>query len=168
MQIPFLDLYRINERQRTEITDAINQVIDSGWYIQGQANQAFCSNFAKFCGCKYVLGVANGLDALKLIIQGYGFGEGDEIIVPSNTFIASILAISQTGCTPILVEPDLMTYTIDPVLVEQAITSKTKAIMVVHLYGQVGPMEALWYGRFLACLIPQKKLRKKIRKHFTR
>ena len=101
-------------------------------------------NFAKFCGSKYALGVANGLDALNLIIRGYGFGNGDEIIMPANTYIASILAISENVCTPILVEPDINTYNIDADLIEKKITTKTKAIMVVHLYGQAVEMEKIW------------------------
>ena len=142
--IKFLDLHKINERYRDELDQTIKRVLDSGWYLQGQENEKFCKNFAAFCGTKYALGVANGLDALKLIIEAYGFGNGDEIIVPSNTYIASILAISQCGCTPILVEPDMRTYNIDPDLIEEKITSRTKAIMVVHLYGQVTEMEKIW------------------------
>jgi len=142
--VTFLDLQKINERCRKELDQVISQVLDSGWYLQGQENEKFCKAFAEFCGAKYCLGVANGLDALKLIIEGYGFGEGDEIIVPSNTFIASMLAVSQCGCTPVLVEPDIQTYNIDSELVEEKITEKTKAIMVVHLYGQTVNMEKIW------------------------
>lgn len=142
--ISFLDLHKVNARHRNEFENALKETIDSGWYLQGEKNQTFCKNFAEFCGVKYALGVANGLDALRLIIEGYGFGSGDEIIVPSNTFIASILAISQCSCTPILVEPDISTYNIDPERIEEKITSQTKAIMVVHLYGQVTPMEKIW------------------------
>lgn len=143
MEIPFLDLYSVNERFRPEINGAVSAVFDSGWYLQGQANKEFCSSFAFFCGTKYALGVANGLDALSLIIKGYGFGSGDEIIVPSNTFIATILAISQNGCTPVLVEPDINTYNIDPALIEEKISPATKAIMAVHLYGEVAPMDEI-------------------------
>jgi Predicted pyridoxal phosphate-dependent enzyme apparently involved in regulation of cell wall biogenesis len=142
--VKFLDLQQINHRYEEEIKGAILRVVDSGWYLQGQENEKFCKNFAELCGAKYCLGVANGLDALKLIIEGYGFGNGDEIIVPANTYIASILAISQNGCVPVLVEPDIETYNIDPALIEAKITSKTKAIMVVHLYGQVVEMEKIW------------------------
>ena len=112
--------------------------------MQGEENEKFCKNFAKYCGTKYCVGVANGLDALNLIIKGYGFGVGDELIVPANTYIASILAISENGCTPVLVEPDINTYNINPDLIEEKITSKTKAIMVVHLYGQAVEMEHIW------------------------
>lgn len=139
--IPFLDLHSINERFRTEIDLRIKEVMDSGWYLQGKQNDVFCSNFAKFCGVKYALGVANGLDALKLIIKAYGFGPGDEIIVPANTYIASILAVSDNGCTPVFVEPDIKTYDINPDLIEKKITDKTKAILVVHLYGQAVKMD---------------------------
>lgn len=134
--IKFLDLYKINERHRKEIDESIKKVLDSGWYLLGKENDEFCNNFAKFCGTKYAVGVANGLDALKLAVMALGFKEGDEILVPSNTYIASILAISECGCTPVLVEPDINTYNINPALIEEKITNKTKAIIVVHLYGQ--------------------------------
>lgn len=134
--IKFLDLYKINERHRKEIDESIKKVLDSGWYLLGKENDEFCNNFAKFCGTKYAVGVANGLDALKLAVMALGFKEGDEILVPSNTYIASILAISECGCTPVLVEPDINTYNINPALIEEKITNKTKAVIVVHLYGQ--------------------------------
>lgn len=142
--IKFLDLYKINERFRAEINQRLKNILDCGWYLQGKENDTFCQNFAKYCGTKYALGVANGLDAINLIIKGYGFGSGDEIIVPANTFIATILAVSENGCTPVLVEPDINTYNIDPDLIEEKITSKTKAIIVVHLYGQAVQMEKIW------------------------
>lgn len=142
--IKFLDLEKINNRFRAEIDLKIKNILDCGWYLQGKENEEFSKNFAHFCGTKYALGVANGLDALNLIIKAYGFGAGDEIIVPANTFIATILAISQNGCTPVLVEPDINTYNINPDLVEAAITPKTKAIMVVHLYGQAVQMKKIW------------------------
>jgi dTDP-4-amino-4,6-dideoxygalactose transaminase len=144
MAIKFLDLYKINQQYRDEIDTAIKYVLDSGRYLNGAENDAFCRKFASFCGVKYCLGVANGLDALSLIIKSYGFGKGDEIIVPANTYIASILAISQNGCVPVLVEPDINTYNINPDLIEEKITSKTKAIMVVHLYGQAVEMGKIW------------------------
>ena len=142
--INFLDLHKINERFRDKINKNITSVIDSGWYLQGSKNEQFCSNFAKYCGTKYALGVANGLDALRLIIKAYGFGVGDEIIVPANTYIASILAISDNGCTPVLVEPSINTYNIDQDLIEEKISKNTKAILVVHLYGQSVEMEEIW------------------------
>lgn len=142
--ISFLDLQKINNRFRDEINERIKTVLDCGWYLQGKENELFCQNFASFCGTRYVLGCGNGLDALRLIIQAFGFGKGDEIIVPANTYIASVLAISENGCTPVLVEPDINTYCINPDLIEEKITEHTKAIMVVHLYGQACHMEKIW------------------------
>jgi dTDP-4-amino-4,6-dideoxygalactose transaminase len=142
--IPFLNLKDVNDRFRAEIDARIKAVLDRGWYLQGEENERFAHNFAAYCGTDGAVGVANGLDALNLIIKAYGFGPGDEIIVPANTFIATILAVSENGCTPVLVEPDLNTYCIDPEKIEAAITPRTKAIIVVHLYGQVTPMEKIW------------------------
>ena len=142
--IKFLDLHAINERFRAQIDARFKEVLGSGWYLQGRQNELFCEHFAKFCGTKFALGVANGLDAINLIIKAYGFGAGDEIIVPSNTYIATILAVSQNGCTPVLVEPSRATYNIDPELIEAAITPRTKAIIVVHLYGQAVQMRKIW------------------------
>ncbi len=141
--IKFLDLHKINERYRKEIDESIKEVLDSGWYLLGKQNEEFCKNFAEYCGVKYAVGVANGLDALKLAIMALGFKEGDEIIVPSNTYIASILAISECGCTPVLVEPDINTYNINPDLIEAKITKNTKAILAVHLYGQTANMQKI-------------------------
>lgn len=142
--IKFLDLHKLNEQYRTEIDSKIKEVLDSGWYLLGNQNELFAKNFADYCGTKYALGVANGLDALNLIIKGYGFSKGDEIIVPANTYIASILAISKNNCTPVLVEPNLNTYNINPDLIESRITANTRAIMVVHLYGQAVQMDKIW------------------------
>lgn len=142
--IKFLDLEKINNRFRSEIDIRIRKILDTGWYLQSEENKTFTENFKNYCGTKYCLGVGNGLDALNLIIKGYGFGVGDEIIVPANTYIATILAISQNGCTPVLVEPDINTYNINPDLIEEKITSKTKAIIVVHLYGQAVQMDKIW------------------------
>ncbi|MBQ7286978.1 MAG: DegT/DnrJ/EryC1/StrS family aminotransferase, partial [Candidatus Gastranaerophilales bacterium] len=142
--IKFLDLHKINERFRDKIDARIKQVLDSGWYLLGNQDKEFEKNFANYCGAKHCIGCANGLDALNLIIKAYGFKAGDEIIVPANTYIASILAISENGCTPILVEPDINTYNINPDLIEEKITDKTKAIMVVHLYGQAVKMDKIW------------------------
>ena len=142
--IKFLDLEKVNNRFRAEIDTRIKNILDKGWYLQGEENDVFAKNFAQFCGTKFALGVGNGLDALRLIIRAYGFGKGDEIIVPANTYIATILAISDNGCRPVLAEPDIETYNINPDLVEEKITSKTKAIMVVHLYGQAVQMQKIW------------------------
>lgn len=146
--INFLNLYQINQQYRKEIDKSIKDVLDSGYYINGSKLKEFESNFAKYIGTKYCIGTANGLDAIRLIINAYKklgvFKEKDEIIVPANTFIASILAISENNLTPILVEPDINTYNINPDLIEEKITPKTKAIMVVHLYGQVVEMEKIY------------------------
>lgn len=142
--IPFLDLKSINNRFRAEMDAAAKRVLDSGWYLLGKENEAFEREFAEWCGVKHCIGCANGLDALKLIIQAYGFGPGDEIIAPANTYIASLIAISANGCTPVLVEPDINTYLIDPDKIEECITPRTKAIMVVHLYGRAMDMTKVW------------------------
>jgi len=142
--IKFLDLHKINEQYRKQIDKRIKNVLDSGWYLLGKEDEIFEQNFADYCGTEYCVSCGNGLDALTLIIKAYGFGNGDEIIVPANTYIASILAISYNGCTPVLVEPDINTYNINPDLIEEKITEKTKAIMVVHLYGQAVEMDKIW------------------------
>lgn len=142
--IKFLDLHKINERFRVKIDKKIKQVIDSGWYLLGEEDKNFEQEFAKYCGVKHCIGCANGLDALNLIVKAYGFTKGDEIIVPANTYIATILAISGNGCTPVFVEPDISTYNINPDLIEEKITKNTKAIMVVHLYGQAVQMQKIW------------------------
>ncbi|MEQ2654765.1 DegT/DnrJ/EryC1/StrS family aminotransferase [Desulfovibrio piger] len=144
MKINFLDLAKINNRFRSEIDARIKDILDKGWYLQGEENERFSKNFANYCGTKYALGVANGLEALSLLIRAHDFSTGDEIIVPANTYIATILAISENGCTPVLVEPSLDTYNIDPDQIEAAITSRTRAIMVVHLYGQAVQMDKIW------------------------
>lgn len=142
--IKFLDLQQINNRFRAQIEARFKTILDKGWYLLGEQNTLFEEHFAAYTGTKHAIGCANGLDALNLIIKAYGFGPGDEIIVPANTYIASILAISQNGCTPVLVEPDIHTYNIHPDLIEEKITPRTKAIMVVHLYGQAVQMEKIW------------------------
>lgn len=142
--ISFLDLGKVNNLYRDSINIRLNNIFDKGWYLQGDENKAFDEAFSTYCGTKYAVGVANGLDALDLIIKAYGFGPDDEIIVPANTYIASVLAISANGCKPVLVEPNIDTYNIDTKLIEKAITPKTKAIMVVHLYGQAVDMDDVW------------------------
>ena len=142
--IPFLDLKNINQQYRAELIEACTRVIDSGWYIGGKELERFEQNFANYCGTQFAIGVANGLDALILTLRAWKelgkLKDGDEIIVPSNTYIASILAITANNLTPVLVEPDIQTYNIDPVKIEEAITSKTKVILPVHLYGQLAEM----------------------------
>jgi dTDP-4-amino-4,6-dideoxygalactose transaminase len=138
--VKFLDLKTVNERFRAELDAAAKRVLDSGWYLLGGECERFELEFAQWCGVKHCIGCANGLDALKLIIQAYGIGPGDEIIAPANTYIASLIAISANGVKPVLVEPDEKTCLIDPEKIEEAITARTKAIMVVHLYGRAMEM----------------------------
>lgn len=138
--IKFLDLQKITNKYSEEIHASMNRVVDSGWYLQGSENEAFELNYSNFIGAQYTVGVANGLDALICIFRAYiemgVMKPGDEVIVPANTYIASILAISENGLKPILVEPNLETYQIDDCKIEEAITIKTKSILIVHLYGQ--------------------------------
>lgn len=143
MMIKFLNLKEINLRHRDELMHAMADVLNSGFYVRGQHYQAFCAEFAAYCGTEHAVGVANGLDALEVAIQALDLPPGSEIIVPANTYIASILAISNCGFTPVLVEPDKDTFNIDPKNLEQALTSKTRAILVVHLYGRAADMTAI-------------------------
>ena len=145
--IKFLDLELINKRFETQFKKEFDKFLNSGQYILGNQVLQFEEEFASYCGTKYCIGVSSGLDALHLIFEAYKMmgklKEGDEVIVPANTYIASVLAISHAGLKPILVEPDLKTYNIDTTKIEQAITTKTKAILGVHLYGQLYDVEAL-------------------------
>lgn len=145
--IKFLDLYKINQGYKKDLMQAFERVLVSGWYIMGQEVNAFEKEFADYCGSKHAIGVGNGLDALILIIRAYKelgiFEDGDEIIVPANTYIASILAISQNQLVPILVEPNIKTYNLDPSLIEEKITGRTVAILPVHLYGQLCDMNSI-------------------------
>ena len=138
--IKFLDLQKINNQYEQELKKAANRVIDSGWYLMGKELETFEQNYADFCGAKYALGVANGLDALRLIFKAYielgVMQKGDEVIVPANTYIASVLAISDNDLIPVFVEPNGSTYNLDSSKIEEAITNKTKAVLTVHLYGQ--------------------------------
>lgn len=143
MNIPFLDIRAGYLELKDELDAAYHRVMESGRYILGEELEAFEDEFAAYCGVSHCIGVSNGLDALRLILEAYGIGEGDEVIVPSNTFIATWLAVSQVGAVPVPVEPDLVTYNIDPALISSAITSKTKAIIPVHLYGQPADMDAI-------------------------
>lgn len=145
--VDFLNLKRMNMRYADELKEACSRVIDSGWYIQGIELQRFESDFASYCGVKYAIGVANGLDALILVLRAWKemglLQDGDEVIVPANTYIASILAITQNNLNPVLVEPNSKTFNIDPKNIEEAITNKTKVILPVHLYGQLCPMDEI-------------------------
>ncbi len=138
--IKFLDLKAINDSFEPELSESIKRVLDSGWYLLGNEVKAFEEEYAHFTGTNHCIGVANGLDALRLILKAYIekglMKEGDEVIVPANTYIATILAITDNRLKPILVEPDLITYNIDPYKIEEKITDRTRAIMLVHLYGQ--------------------------------
>lgn len=138
--IKFLDLQKITQRYSAEIHEAVDRVINSGWYLQGKENERFEADYSAYIGTKYTIGVANGLDALIWIFRAYVemgvMKPGDEVIVPANTYIASILAITENGLVPVLVEPDIRTYQIDDTRIEEVITSRTKALLIVHLYGQ--------------------------------
>ena len=145
--IKFLDLKKINEPYEIAFQEKLKSVLENGWYILGKEVAAFESSFANYCGTKHCIGLGNGFDALVLIFKGYiQLGElqkGDEVIVPANTYIASILAIMEADLVPVLVEPKLETYNINPDLISEKITSKTKAILAVHLYGQLAEMDAI-------------------------
>ena len=143
MQVPFLDLSRLHQPIRTQLDEVYRRVMDSGWFIMGPELAAFEFEFAAYSEVKHCIGVGNGLEALHLILRAYDVGPGDEVIVPSNTFIATWLAVSQCGATPVPVEPDVKTYNIDPGLVTTAITPRTRAIMPVHLYGQPADMDPI-------------------------
>lgn len=140
MEVPFLSLKEVTDLHNKEINEAVTRVVNSGWYLQGKENERFEANYAKYIGSKYCIGVANGLDALIWILRAYielgRIKKGDEIIVPANTYIATILAITENGLTPVLVEPKYETLEIDDDLIESHITDRTKAIMIVHLYGR--------------------------------
>lgn len=143
MSIPFLDLKTPNLNLVNELEAAFRRVLESGGYILGQEVEAFEAEFAAYCGTRHCIGVGNGLDALHLILRAYGVGAGDEVIVPSNTYIATWLAASYAGARPVPVEPIESTYNIDPQRIQDAITSRTKAIIVVHLYGQPADMDTI-------------------------
>jgi dTDP-4-amino-4,6-dideoxygalactose transaminase len=145
--VPFLDLKKINLRHQRDFEARLNEVLQKGWFILGSKVDEFEKAFAQYCGTKHCIGVANGLDALILIFEAYKelglMQAGDEVLVPSNTYIASILAVSKAGLTPVLVEPDKDTCLIDHRLLEKSITKRTKAILPVHLYGQLCEMDGI-------------------------
>ena len=145
--IKFLDLQKVTAKYAEEIHEAVLRVVDSGWYLQGKENAMFETHYSSYIGTKYTIGCANGLDALIWIFRAYiemGIMKpGDEVIVPANTYIASILAITENGLIPVLVEPNLETYQIDDSKIEKAITSRTRAILIVHLYGQCAYTEKI-------------------------
>lgn len=141
--IPFLDLKAAYLELKTEIDEALLRVAGSGWYIGGTEVEAFEAEYAEYCQTRHAVGVGNGLDALRLALMAMGVGPGDEVIVPSNTYIATWLAVSQCGATPVPVEPEESTYNMDPALIEAAITSRTKVILPVHLYGQPADLDPI-------------------------
>jgi len=143
MKIPFLNFAATHQPMKMEMMEAFEKVYDSNWFVLGEQVKAFESNYAAFNQVNHAVAVSNGLDALHIALKTLNIGQGDEVIVPSNTFIATVLAISYVGASPIFVEPNINTYNIDPSKIEAAITSKTKAIMPVHLYGQACEMELI-------------------------
>lgn len=142
--IKFLDLQAINHQYQSELKDACSRVIESGWYVHGNEVKSFEQEFASYCGAKQAIGVANGLDALTLVLRAWKeqgkLQVGDEVIVPANTYIASVLAITENDLIPVLVEPDELTYNLCPAKLKNSITAKTKVILAVHLYGKISPM----------------------------
>ncbi len=143
MSVPFLDLHAAYLELKGELDAAVAHVMDSGWYLLGRELEAFEQEFASYTGTRHCIGVGNGLDALRLSLEARGIGPGDEVIVPSNTYIATWLAVSQVGATVVPVEPDEQTYNIDPARIEAAITERTRAILPVHLYGQPADMNPI-------------------------
>jgi dTDP-4-amino-4,6-dideoxygalactose transaminase len=143
MQVPFLDLKAPYAELRQVLDDAVHRVMERGWYILGEEVRGFENEFASWTGAGHCAGVSNGLDALHLVLRAWDIGDGDEVIVPSNTYIATWLAVSYAGATPVPVEPDERTYNLDPERIEAAITPRTKAILPVHLYGQPADMDAI-------------------------
>ena len=141
--IPFVSFKPMEKELDTELRAAFDRVLTNSWYIEGKEDETFEKAFAEYIGTSYCIGVGNGLDALMLSLKALGIGPGDEVIVPSNTYIATALAVTYVGATPVFVEPDIRTYNIDPSLIEAAITDKTKAIMPVHLYGQAADMDKI-------------------------
>ena len=143
MKIPFVSFLPMENELRSEIHSAFDRVFLRSWYIEGVEDEAFEKGFADYCGTKYCVGVGNGLDALVMILKALEVGEGDEVIVPSNTYIATALAVTYVGASPVFVEPDIRTFNIDPALIEEKITEKTKAVIPVHLYGQACEMDPI-------------------------
>ncbi|OAA92730.1 DegT/DnrJ/EryC1/StrS family aminotransferase [Clostridium coskatii] len=143
MKIPFLNFAPMHLEIESEMTEKFLEVYHSNWFILGRQVEGFEKEFANYCGVKYCIGVGNGLEALTLILRAYGIGTGDEVIVPSNTYIATALAVSNVGAKPVFVEPDIRTYNIDPELIEKSITNRTKAILVVNLYGQAADLDPI-------------------------
>jgi dTDP-4-amino-4,6-dideoxygalactose transaminase len=153
--IPFLDLKQLNKPYEESVNLAVQRVVDAGWYILGREVEAFETQFAQYCGTRHCIGVGNGLDALTLVLKAWDFPKGSDVIVPANAYIASVLSITLAGLTPVFVEPDPQTYLLDPARIEAAITSRTKAILPVHLYGRccdMAPINALARRYYLRVL----------------
>lgn len=142
-QVPFSSFAPMHREIKKELLQKFEEVYEKGWFIQGDEVLAFEQEFAAYCGCRYAIGCGNGLDALYLILKAMGIQDGDEVIIPSNTFIATALAVSYTGATPVFVEPHLATFNLDASLIEEKITQKTKAVIAVHLYGQAADMDEI-------------------------
>lgn len=143
MKIPFVSFKPMEKELDGELRGAFARVLDASWYIEGREDKAFEEAFARYCGVDCCVGCGNGLDALMLILKAMGVGQGDDVIVPSNTYIASALAVTYVGATPVFVEPDIRTFNLDPTRIEEKLTSRTKAIMPVHLYGQPADMDPI-------------------------
>ena len=143
VKVPFVSFLPMERELDQELRAAFSRVFERSWYIEGKEDEAFERAFAEYCGVKYCVGVGNGLDALMLLLKAMEIGEGDEVIVPSNTYIATALAVTYVGARPVFVEPDIRTFNIDPLRIEAAITEKTKAIMPVHLYGRACDMDPI-------------------------
>lgn len=143
IKVPFVSFRPMEKELDGDLRAAFDRVLQNSWYIEGNEDAAFEKAFAAYCGTEFCIGCGNGLDSLVLILKALGIGPGDEVIVPSNTFIATVLAVSYAGAEPVLVEPLLATYNIDPDRIEAAITPRTKAIVAVHLYGQCAQMDAI-------------------------
>ena len=143
MNVPFVSFLPMERELDSDLRNAFNRVFTRSWYIEGQEDAAFEKAFSAFCGTKYCVGVGNGLDALMLILKALDIGEGDEVIVPSNTYIATALAVTYVGAKPVFVEPEMETFNIDPSRIEAAVTARTKAIMPVHLYGRACDMDPI-------------------------
>jgi len=143
IQIPFLDLKSLHLELKEDMEAAYRRVVASGWFVLGPELEAFEVEFAEYCQAKHCLGVGNGLEALRILLKAYEIGPGDEVIVPSNTFIATWLAVSECGATPVPVDPQIDTHNIDPLMIDDAITKRTRAIIPVHLYGQTADMDPI-------------------------
>ena len=143
MRVPFVSFRPMEKELYNELKESFERVLNNSWYIDGFEDKKFEETFASYCGARYCVGVGNGLDALMLAIKALDIRDGDEVIIPANTFIATALAVTYAGAKPILVEPDINTFNINPTLIEDAITEKTKAIIPVHLYGHPCDMDPI-------------------------